>query len=124
MLQKLEELKSNALKELAGIARARDLESWRVRHLGKKSELTRVLRSLATLPIDQRKAVGSCANQVKANLEESFRQKGKEFRNNFLSGDRKKAVRHLSNQILLMSRNTVITGLPEYIRHRTSSWGS
>jgi len=75
MLQRLEELKSNALRELEGINQAKDLEPWRVRYLGKKSELTKVLRSLATLPLVERKAVGACANQIKAALEASLRQK-------------------------------------------------
>ena len=58
MLDKLEELKSNALQELEGISSVRELESWRVRHLGKKSELTKVLRSLSQIPLAERKAVG------------------------------------------------------------------
>ena len=75
MLEQLEELKQRALLELGGINNIGELESWRVRYLGKKSELTKVLRSLATLPIEERKAVGACANRVKANLEESLEQK-------------------------------------------------
>ena len=61
MLQQLEEIKLNALKELEAINNARELESWRVHYLGKKSPLTGILRSLATLPIDEKKAVGSLA---------------------------------------------------------------
>ncbi|MFC2017058.1 phenylalanine--tRNA ligase subunit alpha [Chloroflexota bacterium] len=77
MLQQLEELNLIALRESEGINSIEELESWRVRYLGKKSELTRVLRSLATLPHDERKAIGAHANEVKAHLEDSFRQKGK-----------------------------------------------
>ncbi len=71
----LEELKSNALHELEGIGNIEDLESWRVRYLGKKSELTKILRSLATLPLEERKSVGAQANAVKASLEDSLKQK-------------------------------------------------
>ena len=39
-----EELKAKALQELEGITDTKELESWRVRYLGKKSEITRVLR--------------------------------------------------------------------------------
>jgi len=80
MLKQLEELKLNALRELEGITNAGELESWRVRYLGRKSELTRVLRSLATLPLEQRKAVGASANEVKANLEDSLEQKAQALR--------------------------------------------
>ena len=62
MIQQLEELKTKALQELDKIPDARELESWRVRYLGKKSSLTSILRSLATLPIEERKSVGARAN--------------------------------------------------------------
>jgi len=75
MLKQLEELKSSALQELEGIDQVKELESWRVRYLGKKSQLTKILRSLAKLPLEERKAVGALANQVKASLEDSLKQK-------------------------------------------------
>jgi phenylalanyl-tRNA synthetase alpha chain len=48
------------------------LESWRVRYLGRKSELTNILRSLASLPLEERKTVGAYANKVKADLAASL----------------------------------------------------
>jgi phenylalanyl-tRNA synthetase alpha chain len=75
MQSQLETLKSQALTELAGITDIKELESWRVRYLGKKSELTQTLRSLASLPVDERKAVGAQANELKALLENSFEQR-------------------------------------------------
>ena len=71
MLAQLEEIQSKALRELSGIGNAEDLESWRVRYLGKKSELIGVLRGLPRLPLEERKPAGAQANQVKAALEES-----------------------------------------------------
>ncbi len=75
MLQQLEELKLNALRQLENIDSATELEAWRVNYLGKKSELTRTLRSLSQLPLDDRKAVGAYANQTRASLEDNLRQK-------------------------------------------------
>jgi len=75
MLQQLEELRLNVLRELEGITDIKELESWRVRYLGKKSELIKVLRSLATLSLEERKAVGACANEVKAEFENGLEQK-------------------------------------------------
>ncbi|MFC2023006.1 phenylalanine--tRNA ligase subunit alpha [Chloroflexota bacterium] len=75
MLQKLEELKQQAIQELDSIGDARELEAWRVRYLGKKSQLTGVLRSLSQLPLEERKTTGGYANQVKATLEKSLKQK-------------------------------------------------
>ena len=80
MLQQLEELKLNALQELEDINTVRELESWRVHYLGRKSYLTKVLRSLATLPLEEKKAVGARANEVKSYLEDSLRQKGQVLR--------------------------------------------
>ena len=80
MSENIEEIKSEALKQLEGIDNARDLESWRVHYLGKKSPLTRILRNLATLPIEERKSAGASANQAKALLEDSAGQKGQALR--------------------------------------------
>jgi len=75
MLQPLEELKLNALQELDGISNTRELESWRVRYLGKKSTLASILRSLSTLPLAERKTIGAGANEVRASFENSLEQK-------------------------------------------------
>ena len=75
MLKQLEELRAAALRELEDASNVRELESWRVRYLGKKSELTRILRSLATLPLEKRKAAGAGANEVKTSLENGLEQK-------------------------------------------------
>ncbi len=75
MPQQPERLQTEALKELEGITASNELESWRVRYLGRKGELTMILRGLGGLPAEERKAVGARANQVKASLEASLKQK-------------------------------------------------
>ncbi|MEE8419166.1 MAG: phenylalanine--tRNA ligase subunit alpha [Dehalococcoidales bacterium] len=75
MTQQPENLKEKALLELEGIKEADELESWRVRYLGRKGELTGILRSLAGLPPEERKALGANANQAKTLLEDGFKQK-------------------------------------------------
>lgn len=75
MIQQLDELKTRALQELGQIQDGKELESWRVRYLGKKSSLTSILRSLATLPLEERKSAGARANQVKADLESELQEK-------------------------------------------------
>ena len=80
MLSRLEELKSKAIQELDSITSIDELESWRVRYLGKKSALTTILRGLATLPVDERKAAGAQANQVKTGLEAGLKQKEQALR--------------------------------------------
>ena len=80
MLQQLEELKLSALEELGSIKSIEQLEPWRVRYLGRKSHLTNILRRLAALPQEDKKAVGARANEVKSYLEDSLRQKGQVLR--------------------------------------------
>jgi phenylalanyl-tRNA synthetase alpha chain len=75
MISELEELLANALMELEAVTRDKDLEAWRVRYLGKKSQLTNILRGLAKLPMEERKRVGALANRLKAELESSYEQK-------------------------------------------------
>jgi len=96
MLEKIEEIKAEALKQLQGIDNARDLESWRVHYLGKKSPLTQILRSLATLSIDERKATGAAANQVKNLLEDSAVQKGQSLRDAHLTSEAAKEMIDIS----------------------------
>jgi phenylalanyl-tRNA synthetase alpha chain len=85
MRAQLEELKSKAIQELDSLGNAKDMESWRVHYLGKKSALTSMLRGLATLPIEERKTAGARANQIKAELESSLQQKEQALREAQLS---------------------------------------
>jgi len=80
MTQQLDELKTKALQELGAIQDEKELESWRVRYLGKKSLLTSTLRSLSTLPLEERKSAGSQANQLKAELENGLQEKEQALR--------------------------------------------
>ncbi|MFC1901507.1 phenylalanine--tRNA ligase subunit alpha [Chloroflexota bacterium] len=80
MLEKFEEIKTAALKQLSGIDNIKDMEAWRVQYLGKKSPLTQILRNLAALPIEERKAAGASANQTKNFLEDSAGRKGQTLR--------------------------------------------
>lgn len=74
-MNQLQEIKSRAKEELEIINEAFELEAWRIRYLGKKSELTLALRGLAKLPVDERKNIGSVANELKNWLEEGLKQK-------------------------------------------------
>lgn len=80
MLDQIEAIKARANEELSCASDESGLESWRVRYLGKKSELTQVLRGLAGLSVEEKKAVGAAANELKIVLEESFKEKEKALR--------------------------------------------
>ncbi len=80
MLDQIEAIKSKAREELENINEISVLEAWRVRHLGKKSDLTQVLRGLASLSLEEKKAVGSAANELKNYLENRFKVKEQSLR--------------------------------------------
>jgi phenylalanyl-tRNA synthetase alpha chain len=75
MLRELEELKTKAVTELGLINNLSELEKWRVRYLGRKGDLTSLLRGLSSLPIEDRRAAGAAANDIKALLEADLQQR-------------------------------------------------
>ena len=72
MMARLDELREKALHELDTVQDPSDLEAWRVRYLGRKSALTEVLRGLASLPLDEKRATGAAANKLRILLEEAL----------------------------------------------------
>lgn len=75
MLDKLRELQDQALRELEAVTNKEMLEQWRTAHLGKKSSLNQVLRSVGQLPKEERPAVGQRGNEVKLALEAAYEQR-------------------------------------------------
>src|SRR3712207_5993736 len=73
MREALERLRAEALSRLEALTEIADLEAWRVRYLGRKGELTAILRGLGGLPPEERRAVGAVANQVKEELKTAFK---------------------------------------------------
>jgi len=66
---RLTEIRGEAQAAIEAASSAATLEELRVRYLGRKSELTGMLRSIGDLPPDQRGPVGKGANEVKHTLE-------------------------------------------------------
>src|SRR3989344_1921558 len=75
----LEELKRKALAEAESINSGAQLEAYRVKYLGRKSELTGLLRALKDLPASERKSFGEASNKLKIELEEVVAFKEKEL---------------------------------------------
>lgn len=61
-----------ALDELAAACDSAAAAAWRARYLGKKGEVTQLLRGVGALPADQRKQAGQMANRLRALLQEAF----------------------------------------------------
>ncbi|MFH0810210.1 MAG: phenylalanine--tRNA ligase subunit alpha [Pseudomonadota bacterium] len=65
---RLEGLGREAQEAILPVKDLKDLEEVRVRFLGRKGELTGLLRSLAQLPVEERPGAGSLANALKAEI--------------------------------------------------------
>lgn len=69
MKEQLMGIKAQAEKELEIAASIQDLENIRVKYLGKKGELTSVLRGMGALYAEERPVIGQLANEVREFLE-------------------------------------------------------
>jgi phenylalanyl-tRNA synthetase alpha chain len=70
MLDRIGELRSEAEAAIAAAAATGELEDLRVRYLGRKAELTTILRGIADLPAEERGPVGKAGNQARVALEQ------------------------------------------------------
>ena len=69
MKEQLANIRSQALAAIEGAADPAALDALRVQYLGKKGELTNVLKSMGSLSAEERPAMGQLANEVRAALE-------------------------------------------------------
>lgn len=68
----LQKLKERALKSIGGISNLEQLRNVEIQYLGRKGDLTQILRKLSELPTEERSKVGSMANQIKQELKKEF----------------------------------------------------
>ena len=71
-MAELEDIKTAALDAVAVAAEIAALDEVRVRYLGKKGELTGLLKGLGKLPANERPAAGAEINKAKAALQEAI----------------------------------------------------
>jgi len=80
LLQKLKELENESRQKIAAAENLETLKEIRVRILGKKGELTVLLRSLGTISPAERPLVGSEANTLRMELEKAIELKEKNLK--------------------------------------------
>jgi phenylalanyl-tRNA synthetase alpha chain len=76
MKQQLEAIRNAAEKELASVKLPAELENLRVKYLGKKGELTAILKQMGGLPASERPAIGVLANEARTFIEDHIAQCG------------------------------------------------
>ena len=80
MKEQINQIKINALKEIQEVKDNNTLEEIRVKYLGKKGELTAVLRGMGALSADERPVIGALVNVVRDEIESVLESKKKEFK--------------------------------------------
>ena len=75
MKEKLEQIRQEALSAFAQAGSAQDLDALRVKYLGKKGELTNVLKMMGSLSAEERPVVGQMANEVREALTAALEER-------------------------------------------------
>lgn len=72
MKEIIEKLRATALEELA---KSEDIEAIRIKYLGKKGELTALLRGMGSVSPEERPKIGQLVNDVRETIENAIEQK-------------------------------------------------
>ena len=107
MKETLEQIRREALAALAGAADAQALDALRVKYLGKKGELTAVLKQMGKLSNQERPVIGQLANEVRAALEEALETRGRELE-----------AKALEDRLRAEAVDVTIPGKPVKLGHR------
>ncbi len=77
MKEQLAKIKADALAAIKNAEGPRSLDEVRVKYLGKKGELTAVLKQMGKLPADERPVIGQIANDVRSAVTEAITAQSK-----------------------------------------------
>lgn len=80
MKQQLETLFKNALKELDSVNLSDEIEKVRVKYMGKKGELTSILKKMGSLSKEERPIMGQLANKIREDLENKINSRKEEIK--------------------------------------------
>jgi len=72
-------VKDEALAALRGAQTSAELEAIRVKYLGKKGELTLLLRGMGKVPPEERPRLGKLVNEARDELERALGEAGRKL---------------------------------------------
>lgn len=79
MKELMQGLRDNSIKAILDCDSSELLENLRVKYLGKKGELTAILRQMGKLSAEERPAMGQLANQLRSDIEEAIEKRREEL---------------------------------------------
>ena len=79
MKNQLEAIRAAAKEALEGSRAAADIEQLRIKYLGKKGELTAILKQMGKLTPEERPVIGQLANEVRTFIEDAIESKVQEL---------------------------------------------
>ena len=80
MQERLNEMLEEAKGLIEGAGSISEIEELRVKYLGKKGQVTEVLKSMGKLPPEEKKELGKSANMVKGQIDSLITEKTAELR--------------------------------------------
>ncbi|MGI5850478.1 MAG: phenylalanine--tRNA ligase subunit alpha [Caldicoprobacterales bacterium] len=107
MREMLEKIRNQALDSIRDAKQSDDLEAIRVKYLGKKGELTQILRGMGKLSPEERPVMGQLANKVRGDIESELSSKVREIEEMALA----KRLREESIDVTLPGKRPSLGGL-------------
>ena len=75
MKEQMQALRASSIQTILDCENAEQLEALRVKYLGKKGELTAILRQMGGLSAEERPAMGQLANQLRSDIEAAIEKR-------------------------------------------------
>ena len=80
MKEEISKIKEKALEEILNTQELKLLNDVKIKYLGKKGELTSVLRGMGALPAEERPIIGNLVNNARSEIETAIKEKEEKFR--------------------------------------------
>ena len=81
MKEEITKIQESSIKEISNSKDLKELNELRVKYLGKKGELTLILRGMGGLSPEERPVIGSLVNELREEIVNLIQEKEKEFKN-------------------------------------------
>ena len=83
MKDKLKSIREEALNNIQDINNLEELDKIRIKYMGKKGELTLILREMGKLSKEERPIIGQMANEIRQELEKGLNDASERIKEEF-----------------------------------------